>query len=149
VSICFVPVYFAVVCFVPVCFEAACFGAVNFETACFEPACFEPACFELVELPVCSGPADLFEALFALPTRGARAAVAPEAACSRRNLLAVVDMAAPQVLRCSAPDEPVQSEEALPEEFPLEEVPDEAALFLLSEKVRSYGEVSDLLEAVQ
>jgi hypothetical protein len=58
-------------------------------------------------------------------------------------------MAAPQVSGCSAPDEPARSEEALPEEVPLEGVPDEAALFLLSVKVRSYGEVSDLPEAVR
>jgi hypothetical protein len=164
------PVYFAVVCFVPVCFVAVCLVAVNFETAClgavyfavvcFVPVCFVAAClvavnfetaclvaarFELAELLVYSEPAELFEALFALPTRGAKVAVAPEAACFRRNLQAVVNMAAPQVSGCSAPDEPVP-----PEEVPPEEVLDEAALFLLSEKVRSYGEVSDLLlEAVR
>jgi hypothetical protein len=58
-------------------------------------------------------------------------------------------MAAPQVSGGSATDEPARSEEAPPEVVPPEVVPDEAALFLLLEKVRSYGEVSGLPEAVQ
>ncbi|HEX5081801.1 MAG TPA: hypothetical protein VFY40_07140 [Blastocatellia bacterium] len=84
----------------------------------------------------------LIEGAVALPTRGARAVVAPAAPCFLHNLQAValhdpqavVDMAAPQVSGHSGPVEPVRREGAL----------DEAAPCPSSEKVQNYAAVSDL-----